>query len=234
MKVISISQPFANLIVRGVKNIENLNFNTSYRGKVLIYANKKTLPKTFDGLISKYGPDFYQEFINQYYFGNLEDFDKFTYGAIIGYATLKDVTKNFNSPWALEDSFKFVFEDAHYFPIPISIKINSKFQEIDFDENLLEMGKKFQSIQPKIIDNTLNISLNNSELEVTKLRKLIVLENSFSLSNLLDDKGFPKQFDQAFVNVDDTIYTFRIKYVAFRESFDFMGEEFFEICAIID
>lgn len=234
MKVISISQPFANLIVRGVKNIENFAYKTKYRGKVLIYANCKKLPKNSSGIINKYGPEFFQEFINQYYFCNLQDFDDFDYGAIVGYATLTDVKENIDSPWALQDCYNFVFEDAYFFEKPIKMKINSGFTQIDFDENLLLEAKKFDYFLPKIIDNCLNIRLNKNIFEFNLKKKLLVINNSFGVCNLLDSNNLPIQFEQAFVKVDNSVYSFRVNYVAFRESFDFFGQEFLEICAKID
>jgi len=40
MKIISIRQPWAHLIVNGSKNIENRSWSTKYRGPVLIHASK--------------------------------------------------------------------------------------------------------------------------------------------------------------------------------------------------
>jgi hypothetical protein len=49
MKIISIRQPWADLIVNGSKNIENRSWPTSYRGPVLIHAslnaNRALCPK---------------------------------------------------------------------------------------------------------------------------------------------------------------------------------------------
>ena len=39
MKIITIRQPWAHLIARGSKNIENRTWQTSYRGPVLIHAS---------------------------------------------------------------------------------------------------------------------------------------------------------------------------------------------------
>ena len=39
MMAISIRQPFASLIVHGIKSIENRNWSTSVRGRVLIHAS---------------------------------------------------------------------------------------------------------------------------------------------------------------------------------------------------
>jgi len=43
MKTLSIRQPFASLICRGIKTIENRSWDTSYRGKLLIHASGKPL-----------------------------------------------------------------------------------------------------------------------------------------------------------------------------------------------
>lgn len=41
MRALSIRQPWAWLIVNGYKDIENRDWKTSYRGKVLVHAGKK-------------------------------------------------------------------------------------------------------------------------------------------------------------------------------------------------
>ena len=38
MRVLSVRQPWASLLVRGVKDIENRTWSTTYRGPVLIHA----------------------------------------------------------------------------------------------------------------------------------------------------------------------------------------------------
>ena len=43
MKTLSIRQPFASLICRGIKTIENRSWNTTYRGKLQIHASGKPL-----------------------------------------------------------------------------------------------------------------------------------------------------------------------------------------------
>lgn len=41
MKTISIKQPWASLIVEGVKDIENRTWRTKFRGRVLVHAGAK-------------------------------------------------------------------------------------------------------------------------------------------------------------------------------------------------
>jgi len=51
MKTLSIRQPFASLICRGIKTIENRSWDTTYRGKLLIHASGKPIAwPTFDYL----------------------------------------------------------------------------------------------------------------------------------------------------------------------------------------
>lgn len=46
MKAISIKQPWASLIVKGIKDIENRTWATKYRGRVLIHASAKAFKYT--------------------------------------------------------------------------------------------------------------------------------------------------------------------------------------------
>lgn len=45
MKVISLLQPWASLVVIGAKKIETRSWNTKYRGPVLIHASKRKIPE---------------------------------------------------------------------------------------------------------------------------------------------------------------------------------------------
>ena len=77
MKVLSLLQPWASLVVMGVKKIETRSWQTSYRGALLIHAS---LGKT-GGLISKEPP-----FIKY-----IPDFKSLPFGAIIGKVVLEHI-----------------------------------------------------------------------------------------------------------------------------------------------
>ena len=114
MKCLSISQPFADLIVSGKKIIELRSWNTNYRGEFLIHAPLKI--RTDDSKRLK---------INK----------KFVTGAIIGKAQLYDV-KKYNSTKEIQSDQKFHFaskkfqnkrfgfllKNAKPFRIPIPLK----------------------------------------------------------------------------------------------------------------
>ena len=91
MKVISLLQPWASLVVKGAKKIETRSWATPYRGTLLIHASmgKKAL-----WLLDN--PPF------SHYFSNKADM---THGCIIGQVTLTAIIKmeDFNlSPERLE------------------------------------------------------------------------------------------------------------------------------------
>ena len=41
MKAVTVKQPWAGLIMAGMKDIENRTWETEYRGKLLIHASSK-------------------------------------------------------------------------------------------------------------------------------------------------------------------------------------------------
>ena len=85
MKCLSVSQPFADLIILGKKTIELRNWNTNFRGEFLIHSPLKIRVEDSKRLkIEK----------------------KFVTGAIIGKAQLYDV-KQYNSIKEIKSDQKF-------------------------------------------------------------------------------------------------------------------------------
>lgn len=81
MKVISILQPWASLIVLGHKRIETRSWNTKYRGEILIHASAGK-----NGINRGIQLDFQQEFSSL----QLPKYENFPFGAIIGKVILVD------------------------------------------------------------------------------------------------------------------------------------------------
>lgn len=79
MKVLSIQQPWASLIVAGHKKIETRSWNTKFRGEVLIHASAAMKPDNRAIML-----DFQQQYFNL----QLPNFESLPFGAIIGKANL--------------------------------------------------------------------------------------------------------------------------------------------------
>lgn len=140
MKSLSVSQPFADLIISGKKTIELRNWNTNYRGEFLIHAPLKIRKEDCKRLK-----------INK----------KLVTGAIVGKAVLKDV-KKYNSVKEIKmdkkyhlaskdfqvKKFGFVLKNAKPFRIPIPCKGKLGF----FDVKVPKTRIKNKEIVNEIID----------------------------------------------------------------------------------
>ena len=87
MKALTIKQPWADLIIAGVKDIENRTWKTSYRGRVLIHTSKSPCSR---GDLDAYPLSALSENIN------LDKYapGRFTNGAIIGSVDIVDCVMN--------------------------------------------------------------------------------------------------------------------------------------------
>lgn len=112
MKAISIKQPWASLIVQGIKDIENRTWKCpqKYIGqRVLIHASMVGV-KTYS--IPK------RLFISSKVCAILES-KKLPKGAIIGSVVIADCVKNHPSVWAEKGCWNWVLKDAILFDKPI-------------------------------------------------------------------------------------------------------------------
>ena len=130
MKALSVSQPFADLIILGKKTIELRKWNTNFRGEFLIHAPLKIRTKDCKRLK-----------INK----------KLVTGVIVGKAELYDV-KKYNSikeirtdkkfHFAGKDfhnkKFGFILKNAKPFRIPIPWKGQLGFFEVKLPKNVIK------------------------------------------------------------------------------------------------
>jgi len=140
LKCLSISQPFADLIISGKKSIELRNWNTNFRGEFLVHAPLKIRIDDVKRLK-----------INK----------KFVTGSIIGKAQLYDVKKynsrkeitldqkfHFSTKKFQTKTFGFLLKNAK----PLRIPIPWKGQLGIFDVNIPKTKIKNKEIVSDIID----------------------------------------------------------------------------------
>jgi hypothetical protein len=104
MKALTVRQPWAYLVVTGVKPIENRNWCPSYRGPLLIHASKEIDEDDIaraEGLL-----------------GHRLARDRLVTGAVIGVVTLVDVVQASRSRW-FTGPFGWRLEDARQFIKPV-------------------------------------------------------------------------------------------------------------------
>lgn len=127
MKTLSIRQPWASLIVAGIKNIENRSWPTHYRGPLLIHAGKAK-PSHEERMIVasmllQAGEDI----------AAIEE--TLLYGGIIGITTLVDVKHSSVSDagdWGVDDAFHWHLRDMRPLPFKATMGRLGLF-EVEYD-----------------------------------------------------------------------------------------------------
>ena len=128
VKIISVRQPWAWLIVAGHKDIENRTWRTSYRGRLLIHASQAMEPEDFP---------MQRQWIETCGLVIPDDSD-LPRGAIVGSATLTDVLDLYApaglcfSPW-FEGPYGFEMADAVAFAEPIPYRGQLGIRDADLD-----------------------------------------------------------------------------------------------------
>ena len=109
MKALSVRQPWAWLIVNGWKNIENREWPTRFRGRVLIHASRGMTRDEYDSCITfvaGFAPSLWPQ---------IPCVAELERGGIIGETTILDCVTYHDSDWFC-GSYGFVLADSH--PLP--------------------------------------------------------------------------------------------------------------------
>lgn len=109
MKALSIRQPYAWLIVNGIKDVENRTWHTGYRGPVLVHAGKN-YPKR----------DHLDDWETWQHFCYPHDRDSMV-GGIVGIATITGCVRESSSKWWI-GPVGFTLADAQPLPALIPCK----------------------------------------------------------------------------------------------------------------
>lgn len=122
MKVLTVRQPYASLIVDGIKDVENRSRNTNFRGRVLIHASLKPDKVNFeiDGQVSS------KEIQMSAALNHAEENDLF--GCIIGSVeivgclNLNRNGKESKSEWAHSGKYHWILRNPIKFEHPVYVK----------------------------------------------------------------------------------------------------------------
>lgn len=114
MKVLSVRQPWADLIVIGWKDIENRSRATHYRGPLLIHASQTVDTGARAALLEELAADGDEESLA--YFGGDP-----VIGAIVGIVNLTDCVTESKSEW-FEGPYGYILEDSLPFDQAIDVK----------------------------------------------------------------------------------------------------------------
>jgi hypothetical protein len=98
MKALTVRQPWADLIVAGVKDVENRSWRTHYRGPLVIHsARRRPTPADVEMAEAIGGPLPFTEWLDL--------------GRVIGRVTLLDCVRDSTSPWAEEGAWHWLLDN---------------------------------------------------------------------------------------------------------------------------
>lgn len=141
MKAITIKQPWASLIVSGLKDIENRSWKTNFRGRVLIHAGET---------VSKNGwREMNQRQIDVAASTKMMGaiFNELPFGAIIGSVEIVGCVQNHPSIWAEKGAWNWVLANPVMFPEPITgVKGKLSFWNYDCGERTGQKPDKLNII----------------------------------------------------------------------------------------
>ena len=106
---LSIRQPWAWLIVNGHKDIENRDWPTNFRGRLLVHAGLTMTRTYYDQVVQELdGMGLLPADLPAYY--------ELQRGGFVGWTRVVGCVQESNSKWKQEGSWGFVLRDSH--PIP--------------------------------------------------------------------------------------------------------------------
>jgi hypothetical protein len=184
MKALSFQQPWAQLIAAGIKDVANCTFDTSYRGRVLIYANSRKIPDYFNATVPI---DWANTITNHITMGNIPDFPDLPTSAIIGYVDIVDVKDDTDSYWDEGgETKKWIFKNAQLFTKPVW-KVKSKLQFFDYDIDESNLSSAFPVKLKKVSINShiLTFPISVFDYEAFKEVKVVELYATEELADML-------------------------------------------------
>ena len=141
MKCLSVSQPFADLIIHGKKTIELRRWNTSFRGEFLIHSPQKIRVEDCKRL--RINP---KNLVKGAIVGKAEIYDVKKYDSKT--ELIKDSKKHLASKSFQNNKYGFLIKKAKPFRIPIPAKGKLGF----FDVNLEQKKIKKSELITDLID----------------------------------------------------------------------------------
>lgn len=186
MKALSVKQPWASLIIGGIKDVENRTWQvTDLPATVLIHTGVSIDRDAVDFLENDLSEMGFKT-INNILMGNIPDFQDMPRSAILGYATIEQCAQNYPSDWASPGQFHWVIKDVHVFDQPITgIRGQLGLYNYPIDTDNLPPAHKAEPKLPTIEGKTLHLPLSANAFKAFEPQKDFALESTDELIEIL-------------------------------------------------
>ena len=188
MKVISIKQPWASLIMSGLKDVENRSWKINGTPcKILIHCGGNIDKPALTYL--EYGfSEPGTEYINAVKMGLVPGIKELPRRSILGYATITKCESGYPSIWSSDEpgQIQWVFEDVFAFDQPITdVKGQLGVFSYPLDENSLPSAHRVGENGLKLQENNLILPVSDVVFKNFKKGFRFTLELTHSLRQLL-------------------------------------------------
>jgi hypothetical protein len=141
MKTLSIRQPWASLIIKGFKDVENRSWRTSIRGEIAVHASASKAEDDWEDAIITVAVirAIALSEAKEWLIKTIGEFDKLPRGAILGTVEITDCKRERMSPWHFDENWGFYLQNPKELKKPIPAKGKRGFW--DFDLSLAEAVK---------------------------------------------------------------------------------------------
>lgn len=120
MKTLSIRQPWASLILNGIKDIENRSRRTNFRGTILVHSSSNADSDDMTKYLTKEQMDVFNGKARE--IGENQLMRSMRRGCILGSVEIYDCVKNDPSVWAEKGVWNWKVRNARLFHNPIPAK----------------------------------------------------------------------------------------------------------------
>ena len=117
VKVLSVRQPWASLIVKGFKDVENRSWGTKTRGTVAIHASAvQSQIEWFNAMLATaIAQNILFRDVEKWFAKTVGIFGELPFGKIIGTADIVDCKREKTSPWHFDGNWGFYFSNPKEF-----------------------------------------------------------------------------------------------------------------------
>ena len=186
MKALTVKQPWASLIIKGVKDVENRTWKIAdVPAKVLIHAGTSLDTKAVEFLDQDLTEQGF-EASNAIVMGTMPEYKELPRSAVLGYVTFKQCMENYPSVWAFPDSYHWVIDEVYEFDQPVNgVKGQLGLYNYPIDPANLPPAHKAAPKMPHIEGKTLVLPLSAEAFGVIKANSDFTMELTDSLVKIL-------------------------------------------------
>ena len=186
MKCLSVKQPWASLIIKGLKDVENRSWQiTDLPATVLIHTGVSIDRNAVDFLENDLSDQGFKT-INGILMGNIPEFQDMPRSAILGYVTIDKCTQDYPSDWAFPGNYHWVIKDVYEFEQPITgVKGQLGLYNYPIDPDNLPTAHKAAAKIPRIEGKTIHMPLSADAYKAFDTGKDFALDATDDLIEIL-------------------------------------------------